>query len=175
MDRKILKQFFEKYPTDNIPPELFCDFDKKPFEKCLMCEVPLHFCDFYLIQKVFNKQSESTMEMAVCFDCASKHQTGYSQESMAHMQNFLISRYNYKTELNCCTTCDNGVLGKDEFMIGIWCNMGSYLKQPGSMCGTCMRELSEGLSQETKDNDRRFKEKLFPGIPRDFGLIPSMA
>ncbi len=177
----------------DIPKNFYSAFSEAPFLKCVDCECDLHGHDqFYTVSKHY-VANEAVFEMAICMSCAAKLREQYSEKSleniMAYVNQHVIAHpdvkrdheesdldidFDWTAALLHCVFCGKSQLDCHRYEI-----MGGFLEKhlilqpsragavgsPMMMCEDCNAELSQQLSQETRESWDRFVESHFDGPP----------
>jgi hypothetical protein len=174
----------------DIPKMFYSDSEEKPFETCVVCGKDLlHSDEPYMIEKVFKTYAghdftSTVFEFAICTDCHQKMQEGMSEESMRNMQMYyqnLIEQRGGNTMMIDLRTFDiNNWMSKCFFkqtpvsemeeyqIVGMFKGDKLILNQPPMVMGyEVMEEMSELLSQKTKDEMNGFRNKYL-GPPPEF-------
>lgn len=168
-----------------IPERFYSDLDRKPFERCLMCEASLLEEDrLYLIEKAlkhYNEpQLESTVfEYAICLECADSFRNQLSEESRQNIDLFYQEKVDFESRferlkdkaeedwLNQCLIHHQEAGSQGEVQIYAFCRGDRCLFRefPYMIRAEAMEEITELISKETLDELDRFKDNLTSGPP----------
>ncbi len=166
-------------------PESFHSFETDaPFSHCCDCSKELIIsAETYIVQKVFSGK-ECIMEFALCSGCKDNLDQQMSAKSKEALYDFLFDHAelveppaDYSTDqaleqIDECLTC--GKLRsecKEYSYSGLF--IGSHLipgPMPMMICDECQDDMSENLSESTKDVKNKFYEENFPGPPSEVDL-----
>ena len=167
----------DESPEQELPPipeELYSDYEERPFRCCTRCGETLeHFEDGYKISKVI-KRGEVIFEYALCFPCLERMMEESSEESQERLMQFQNERLREEVDnTRECALCDHtrDTLEVPEFALVAGC-VGHGVLESHMVCIHCMDEMSELVSEKTRNQWNRFVEENFPGIPADFAPSP---
>ena len=178
----------------DIPSIFFSEATGKMFEKCLVCEKELlQSQSDYVIEKAIKRYlslntTDTVFEYALCLECYAKQYKRISDESRRNLENYFANngdmmeqRYNFvlQNDFNVDTWIDRCIIkGKrnaecEEFQIMCECRGGKMLftYSPMMISGEAVAEISERLSQKTKDDIGRFKD-TYLNIPPELKINP---
>jgi len=171
-----------------IPPIFYSDLTKAPFDKCTMCNRALMEEGVpYIIEKAFRvnkefKVKETVFEYAICWDCGDNMKDAMSEESMQKLTEYfhrhakLMERRHQLLRQKSTPQIEQWI-GKcifkgtpmnelDEYQI-----FGQfdgehilYHETPYLICGEAIHEMTEMLSQKTRDEMDRFLDE-YTGLP----------
>lgn len=156
-----------------IPEELYSEYEERPFRCCTRCGEGLHdFQDGYKVSKVV-KNGEVIFEYALCYHCMERMMEESSEESQKRLMEFQNERLREVEGTEECALCDRTRLDLDppEFALVGGC-LGLKLIESHLICIHCMEEMSELVSEQTRNQWNRFVEENFPGVPSDFVPTP---
>ncbi len=156
-----------------IPPEFHSlEFDG-PFRNCIDCDRFLVFTQ-YLIEKIY-VNGEVIYEYALCVECAGKLRQELSTESRKAIKRYLRRHRVVKQTLESCGCCG---LPREELpsyqIIGQF--SGEEMLNwnlPMLICESCVEDLAEHLSKQTRDRLDGFLDEHFPGPPEMDVPIPT--
>ncbi len=150
---------------DPVPEILYSEYEKGPFTECLNCDRNLDSFDgFYEVQKIF-KHDRAIWEHAICSECGDELVEDYSEESLDNIQEFL-SRMDMKDDAkDQCHLCEEPVKTGREHMIAALCSGDRMILSPMVMCISCLDQLNETLSSETRDSWNDFVNDNVPSVP----------
>ena len=170
----------------NEIPEILNSYETgEPFTNCVDCDrYLLDEGTTYFIEKAirqYNKegyQAKDVMfEYAMCIDCAEKIKSEMSIDSRQAMDNYLEQNSSLKSlggeELQCIIKGES-VGNYEEYQVFSLCQGKHMLtSQPMAIGADALDELSELISQETKDELDRLMGDFF-GIPPELEeLLPN--
>lgn len=158
-------------PPPPIPPELFSEYEERPFQHCTRCGESLaDFPGGFQISKAY-KKGECVMEYALCDHCRAAMMEEFSEESKRRLAGFQNEQVQLDHGLTHCAVCgacrDEGPLR--EFVITGLCE-GTHLQHGLMLCGDCGEAVQALISNQTRDTWRRFVDDNFPGPPPADGL-----
>lgn len=133
----------------------------------------MDFQEGYKISKVF-KRGEVIFEYALCFHCADRMMRESSEESRRQLNEFHQQRARAVQGTHDCVLCERtrDELEPQEFALVAGC-VGPGLLESHLVCSHCMEEMSDLVSEETRNQWNRFVEENFPGVPADFMPVPA--
>jgi uncharacterized protein with PIN domain len=140
-----------------------------PFTHCISCNKELiKSGSSYLIEKVISRQ-EVLLEYAMCRDCMAPVREAFSEESTKAVQEFYRTRRKIVQDTSKCNLCLQPIDELIAYKIIGECsgNQLFSLNHPTLVCGMCQNELSQKISQRTKDNLEGFRDRIFPGPPEE--------
>lgn len=153
-----------------IPRELHSEYEERPFRSCTRCGESLHdYAGGYRISKVF-RAGEVIFEYALCFDCLDNLMRESSTESIQRLTRFQNERHRPGVEgIHECALCATRreETAAREFALVAACQ-GTGLLQAHLICQDCMEEMSNLVSEKTRNEWNRFVDENFPGVPADF-------
>lgn len=161
-----------------IPAEFYSFETNQPFEKCIECSCELLVDEKeYVVEKAFRNYPGFTakdviFDYAICMDCAMQIQKRISSESMENIQNYMkrkLSERDFFAEpnQNTCLITNRKSEECTEYQIFAFCR-GKHLNEsmPAYMIsGEIIAELSEILSEQTRDEMNDFMQRHFPTPP----------
>lgn len=154
----------------------------KPFTNCCDCGCDLtNNYTSYTVQKSY-VGNECIFEYAICSDCVESISEQFSEKSREAMFDFFHDRADFEEKLirlgpdatiddhiEKCFTC--GTLREEATSYSYSGHfMGSILLPgifPVMFCDKCEEELTECLSEKTREVWERFLQEHFPGPPAD--------
>jgi hypothetical protein len=166
---------------EEMPRELH-DAEGKLFDTCKQCgknllEPPAS----YTLEKVFKRYPNTAtpqilFEYAVCDDCAGEMRDEFSEESAANIQNYFAGHLanlhdfderNLQTRLTTCMIKSSSLADEQEFAVVARGHGNQMLKShyPFAIGLTAMDEISELISEKTRDLLDDFVERNFIGPP----------
>ncbi len=177
-----------------IPKSFYSDVNDLPFAECSMCgKNLLENNTSYVIEKAIKNYkghdfSSTIYEVAICTDCHSNMQKAMSEESLLNLQNyhneilkskgsqvitFDMRDFNINTWLSKCFFYDDEVNEMDEYQIvGQFRGNKLVLNTPPIIVGEkAMHEMSELLSEKTREDMNGFRDKLIGPSPEIEELI----
>lgn len=179
--------FFLFEDREDMPEELYSE-EGKPFEHCKQCSKNLHEPPAsYTIEKVYKRypntdQPQVLFEYAVCDDCAGDMRDEFSEESAMNLQSYFaqhligqegLDERDIHERLNTCMIKSSSLEEEQEFAVVARGHGDQMLKShyPFAISLTAMDELSELLSDKTRDLLDDFVERNFTGPP-EFEEVP---
>ena len=165
-----------------LPQSFHSDETAAPFTHCCDCRGDLSASeDGYFIQKAYAGE-ETTMEIAICFDCHEKLQASYSAESREAIWNFYLDHGDLAGRLkkfaplpvgnpgfwiNSCVTCGTLRRNTAEHIVAAQCIDGNlvYGDTPMMVCMTCVDQIVERLSEESREIYDRWIDHVYPPGP----------
>lgn len=149
-----------------VPPELYSDYEGRPFRSCTRCGESLQdFEGGFQISKAY-RNGECVMEYALCDHCRGAMFAEFSDESKQKLGRFQEEQVHLERGFNHCAVCgtsrDDGPM-KEFVMTGL-CN-GNQLHHGMLVCGECGDAVQGLISAKTRDTWRRFVDDNFPGPP----------
>lgn len=177
----------------DIPKIFYSDAEDQPFHHCVMCGKDLMASgEEYMIEKVFKTYQghdfvSTVFEFAICLDCHQKMQESMSEESLANIQRYYeeviqkkggstvmidLRTFDINQWLSKCFFTDEPVSQMEEYqVVGVFKGDKLLLNQiPMVMGGHIMEEMSELLSEKTRDEMNGFREKYL-GPPPEISEI----
>lgn len=152
----------------------------EPFTHCIHCKLPLLELDSpWLINKDFHK-GECTLEYAICESCRELTSNEFSEESKMAVRNFLENEIPWderlqtylvdpKARMTNCVACDCPREHAEGYATSILLDASGEIDfgpLPLLICSKCVEQMSERLSQATKDSWRRFLDEHFDSPPQ---------
>ena len=179
--------FFLFEDREEMPQELH-DAEGKLFNTCKQCSKSLLDPPAaYTVEKVFKRYPNTEapqvqFEYAVCDDCAGGMREEFSEESAANIQNYFASHMaNFEdlderdlhTRLHTCMIKSNDLAEEQEYAVVARGFGNQMLKShyPFAIGVTAMDEISELISEKTRDLLDDFVERNFVGPP-EFEVVP---
>lgn len=166
-----------------IPPLLYSEESRRPFERCIDCNaellLPIGVDNdepvFYQVQKVIVR-NEAVFELAMCVDCQERLRRDFSEETsqaiIAYCQerfsgNPFTRRGSFEDCIAACHACGKPRSECHRYSIGGILAGASLLLTPGPhiLCDDCEIEISELISQKTRDAWDRFVDEHFDSPP----------
>lgn len=179
--------FFLFEGREDMPPELH-NAEGNLFTTCKQCgknliEPPVS----YTLEKVFKRYPNTEapqvlFEYAVCDDCAGGMRDEFSEESAANIQNYFaqhmanfddLDERDLHTRLHTCMIKNSDLDEEQEYAVVARGHGRQMLKShyPFAIGLTAMDEISELLSEKTRDLLDDFVERNFVGPP-EFEVVP---
>lgn len=160
-----------------IPRDLHSEYEERPFRSCTRCGETLHdYAGGYRISKVY-KAGEVIFEYALCCDCLDRLMQESSTESIQRLTRFQNENVRPEAEeMVECALCETGRADAEqgEFALVAACQ-GTGLLQGHLICQRCMEQMSDLVSEKTRNEWNRFVDDNFPGVPADFVPAPTSA
>lgn len=151
-----------------IPPDLYSEYEERPFRHCSRCgETLADFEGGFQVSKAY-KRGECVFEYAICDHCRTALMEEFSDESKKRLMEFQNESVSLERGLDGCSVCGTSRSGSPmtEFVLTGICEQDRLLH--GMMvCGKCGEKTQELISKPTKDTWRRFVSENFPGPPAD--------
>ena len=192
----VLNDMEEKQPQFRDIPRDFHSFEKEGlFTHCIECERDLlkGDCD-YVIEKAFRnyqgfKAQDVIFDYAICMDCAMEIQKRMSKESMAKIQEYMQKQMmerqqelsnrdlsNVEELYSKCMFTDVDKGSCEEYQVFAFCRGDQMNLQmpPYMVSGPILDEISELLSDETRDELNGFFNKHFSPAPGMFEPDPRL-
>jgi len=164
---------FELKPTGPIPQELYSFYEDRPFLICTRCGEGLYdFKHGYRVSKIY-KGEEVIYEYALCTPCLHNIMEESSEESRESLYEFQMSRIRKVSGFDECAMCERAEEATqiaEYSLVGIC--LGEEIVDSNKICGLCMEEMNELVSEKTREGWDRFVEENFPGVPVDFEPFP---
>lgn len=183
----------EEFAID-IPSRFFSDVTDKPFAECNMCGKNLLEGETsYVIEKAIKNYkghdfSSTIYEVAICTECHQKMQGSMSEESIANLQNYYsriitnkgsqtmvidVRTFNIDNWLSKCFFYGAEISDMDEYQIvGQFKGNKLIVNSPPIIVGEkAMYEMSELLSEKTKEDMNGIREKLLGPSPEIEELV----
>ena len=162
------------HPIGPIPPEMYSDYESRPFKICTRCgETLFDFTEGFRVSKVY-RQGEVLFEYALCAPCFLGILEESSDETKEALYEYQRDRIRMDTGADECVLC--GCAREDienqEFALVAAC-LRDNLLDINLVCGACVESMNGFVSKKTRDVWDRFVEENFPGIPSDFEPLPS--
>lgn len=170
-----------------IPSEYHSMETEMPFQNCIECETYLlDGKSDYFIEKAIKKYEGFTardviFEYAICIHCAERMKQSLSKESMATLENYfaqnidMIERFNlinsestnHKEWTATCMITGKPSTDFSEYQIFAHCRGDKMIlgQMPYLVSGEALEEVSELLSDETKDELDDFGKRHFGPPP----------
>ena len=154
------------------------------FTHCCDCNCELTDASFHIVNQSYSG-SECIFEFAMCYSCREKLNAQLSEESRVAVFDFMHDNTdmekrekslgnNSETEayIEHCVTCNKPRKEAAGYTLGAMFVDQTILKGqfPILICDTCELELSEKISDETRDVWDKFIEENFPCPPSDAKL-----
>lgn len=169
-------------------PSLFHSFHAEgPFTKCIECERPLleDNCEYIIEKCIRNYPEYDTRDVifdyAICMSCATKMHQEISRESLQSMRQYFDAHFdmekrmaqlqNAQGDINLLTShcMIKGTSAKEatEYQIYAHCvgDKISLQYPPYMVCGDVLEELSELISEKTRDFLNGFQNRHFSPDP----------
>ncbi len=176
-----------------IPKVFYSDAEEQPFHHCVMCGKDLMASgEEYMIEKVFKTYPghdfvSTIFEFAICMECHHKMQSSMSAESLQNIQRYYddlirqrgsnsvmidLNTFDINQWLSKCFFTDKPVSEMEEYqVVGVFKGDKLLLNQvPMVMGNEVMEEMSELLSEKTRDEMNGFREKYL-GPPPEISEI----
>ncbi len=167
-------------PDERPVPKVFHSFyEDRPFRCCTSCGEGLNDLeDIYQVTKTFHG-TEVILEYAMCSPCQQNMLKELSEESVERLSKFQMERSkepmndaetdDYKCEF-CLRSREDAIEKKLHFSMAAICFATEMVERPLFVCETCMLEINEKMSEQTKRRWREFVDTHFPGVPS--GALP---
>jgi hypothetical protein len=166
-----------------IPKQFIRSFEGIPFEECTYCGKHLRSPrTLYRISKLYG-EGELLQEWAICVECYTEVKAFYSQESLQALKQYyaeLSFSFNERRRIalnpdldrlklltDVCLFCKTSRHEISTYMLYSMFEADQIIYHPirtRLVCVTCILELYELLSAQTKDDGRKFFEDYF-GLP----------
>jgi len=180
-------EFFLFEDREEMPRELH-DAEGKLFTVCKQCgKNLLDPPTSYTMEKVFKRYPNTDspqilFEYAVCDECVGGMRDEFSEESTANIQNYFaahmanfddLEERDLTSRLNTCMIKGSGLEQEQEFAIVARGHGNQMLKShyPFAIGLNAMDEISELLSEKTRDLLDDFVERNFTGPP-EYETVP---
>jgi len=163
---------FNKENSNNIPKELYSEYEDRPFRTCTRCgETLVDYTEGYHIAKIF-KKGEAIFEYALCFSCHAAMISEFSADSRIALENFYRENMNQSVGLAGCCLCNaqRSQFDDEEYSIGAMC-MGMDMMDGFIICSQCMEKSNSLISSKTRGVWEDFINENFPGVPAN--ALPS--
>ena len=170
---------------NHIPKTLHCYSTGEPFTHCIDCNrYLLDDGQNYFIEKAirqYNKEGykakDVIFEYAMCMDCAEKIKAKMSRASRTAMENYMMQNHSMDalntTDLQC-TVKGESIDKYPEYQVFSMCQGSTMLtQQPMAIGSDALEELSELISEETKDEWDRLMGDFFGTPPELQELLPN--
>ncbi len=151
-----------------IPPELYSEYEERPFKCCSRCGESLSdFEGGFQVSKAY-KRGECVFEYAICDHCRVALMEEFSDESKKKLMAFQNDQVSLDRGLESCSVCGISRSGSPmtEFVITGICEH-DRLMHGMMVCGKCGEKTQELISSSTRGTWRRFISENFPGPPAD--------
>lgn len=112
----------------------------------------------------------------MCSPCQQNMLKELSEESVERLANFQTERSkepqnnadteDYKCEF-CLRSREDAIENQLHFSMAAICFATEMVERPLFVCETCMLEINEKMSEQTKRRWRDFVDTHFPGVPSD--------
>ena len=161
-------------------PDRFISLETgKPFSHCCACKCELAEAGMHIVNQSFVK-GECVFELAMCMECREDMNAKLSEDSRVAMFDFMHDNTNMQqreeelgtdsdTEayLAKCISCDAESKDLSSYTIGGMFSDKDLVKGPFPllMCSACEENLSETISEETRNMWDKFIGEHFPGPP----------
>lgn len=173
-----------------VPKLFYSEYLEQPFEDCINCGCSLGTAAVYVIQKRF-VIGEAVFEMAICDNCRQQLTETYSEETKAALNERMMQYFGRMAAevleqqpssrpaedlldrcMNFCLICSAtrenckkyslaGLFRRQEIVV----QCSAIGQSPVMICDRCEEELSELISQKTRDAWQRFMDEHFDGPP----------
>jgi hypothetical protein len=171
-----------------IPPALHSARTGRPFASCSICEQAINFGTHHFIEKVY-RRGELFFEYAICIPCVSELRAGYSEQSLALIEEFYEARVDFEARRKAllsqasdryepwvaeCLVSRRPISWDADYSVVAAGLMGQLLLGllPYAVLLNSIEDLVLGLSRQTRDAyDRFVREEL--GIPPERSREPS--
>lgn len=159
----------------------------KAFTHCIHCKLPLLEIDSpWLINKDFHK-GECTLEYAICEGCREQTSEDFSDDSKRAVRNFLENEIPWEERLKTfvmdpdarmtnCVACDCPREHTEGYASSILLDPSGEIDfgpLPLLLCSGCVEQMSDQLSEATKDSWRRFLDEHFD-CPPQLSTLPGL-
>ena len=156
-------------------PWLRSDETGENFTHCIHCRLPLLELDSpWLVNKDFHK-GECILEYAICEKCREQASEDFSEESKEAVRHFLEDErlmtflHEPKARIENCISCNCPREHAKGYATSILLNASGeidYGPLPLLLCSECAEQMSERLSEATRDSWRRFLNENFDSPPQ---------
>ena len=163
---------------DELPvPDIFHSFyEERPFRCCTSCGEGLEdLQDVYQVTKTFHG-NEVILEYAMCAPCQQNMLKELSEESVERLATFQAERSlepkndaaadHFECEF-CLKSRKDAIAKRLHFSMAAICFAENMVDRPIFVCETCMLEINEKMSEQTRRRWRDFIDTHFPGVPAD--------
>ena len=169
-----------------LPKLFWSEYHNGPFPRCIDCDVPLLETDAYFVQRNF-VGSQPVFEMAMCHSCqktlseqcSKKTTTAVNLQMMAwllegvgQLREFESAKDVLGVCIDSCIGCRQPRIECHRFATGGLCTGQDLIvhadltsRSPFVICENCQLEVSELISEKTRDVWDRFMEQHFDGPP----------
>jgi len=152
----------------------------EPFTHCIHCRLPLLELDRpWLVNKDFHK-GECTLEYAVCEACRDQLSSEFSEDSKESVRRFLEDEIPWADRLQGylidpdrrfehCVACECPHEHAEGYATSVLFDSSGEIDfgpLPLMLCSRCVEQMSENLSQATRDCWDRFLSDHFESPPR---------
>ncbi|MEM8952560.1 MAG: hypothetical protein AAGD22_00270 [Verrucomicrobiota bacterium] len=165
----------ELEPIGPIPPELYSEYEERPFKSCTRCGESLaDFEEGYRVSKV-HRAGEVLFEYALCGPCFLNIYEESSDKTKVALYQYQRERLRHDVisgeQCALCGQPKNEIENAEYALVGA-CH-GENLLDINLVCGACIEEMNQLVSKQTRDVWDRFVQDNFPGVPADFEPVPS--
>ena len=153
------------------------DRDRKPLNKCNICDQEMGPYDMYVVAKAY-QDGRCVLEAVQCMSCQMDSRDYASEQSMENIMLYSGRRFNefindphrrefYHLEDPSCLITGETLTPKDTFELYHFNLPGSNMDDQNYLFvgPTAMEQMSELLSEETRKSWGRFLEELAPDAP----------
>jgi hypothetical protein len=159
-------------PSGPLPESLHSAFHEGPFPSCSDCDRSfLGGDELHVVERVF-RGGEPIFEYALCFDCALRLLSEYSEESKEALE-----RYFTETTApddapeGACDRCGRpGTADDDERCVAGAAIGGTQLGKTTIVCGPCAEGADAVVSKKTRESFDAFMRRVAPTLPADVDL-----
>ncbi len=174
----------DSFEPDGPPvPKVFHSFyEERPFRCCTSCGETLDdLGEPYQVTKTFHGE-EVILEYAMCHPCQQDMLEELSEESVEKLSQFQIERSLepnndpdlgiYRCEF-CLNSREDAKGNRQHYSMAAICFGPSMVERPIFVCESCMLEMNERMSEQTRRRWRDFVDNHFPGVPANALPDPS--
>lgn len=162
--------------SQELHPDFYSVYEERPFRCCTTCgESLMDLPETYQITKTYHGP-EVIMEYAICGPCQQNMLKELSRESVATLTKFQTERSweprnDAERGIYSCEFCRQdrrtALRRKQHFSMAALCYGHAMIDRPLLVCESCMLEMNEKMSEQTRGRWRDFVDTHFPGVPAD--------
>jgi len=170
---------FEEFSVP-IPSCFFSTELGTPFSTCAMCSAHLRNSGInYFVEKYY-RDKNIAFEYAICENCKSQMSDEISSESLNNINNYFIENVNIEKRVDLLANFDNSIVPWisnclfkskprsecSEYQLAAQCRNDQLIVSilPFMVSNDATEEIQSILSKKTKENFKRFKDKLNPPV-----------